>query len=151
MKVAVTVLFALLLSLGALAQTRDPLARARELVSAKNLTTGRLDTQTRAPRHIIFSEGQYVHFAAAVNRAKFEKPRSQMTREELLERDNAEGQYGTYRIEGNKVTRTIASAMDPNNEGRETTSEFRIDGDILIVTGVNRQGQVTEDRYRKLH
>jgi hypothetical protein len=41
--------------------------------------------------------------------------------------------------------------MDPNNEGREATSEFRIDGDILIVTGVNRQGQVTEDRYRKLH
>jgi len=30
------------------------------------------------------------------------------------------------------------------------TAEFKIDGDTLIVTGTNPQGQSTEQRFRRL-
>jgi len=41
-----------------------------------------------------------------------------------------QGQYGTYRVEGNKVIRKIVSAADARNEGPEDTLEFRIEGDL---------------------
>lgn len=73
-----------------------------------------------------------------------------MTREQLLERTQMQGQYGTYRIEGNKLIRTASSAANPANEGVEIVSEFRIEGDTLITTGINVGGDRFENRYRRL-
>ena len=132
------------------AQGTDPLAGAWEQTSAQNITTGESQTIAPAPLHVIYSNGHYVQFRAATNRAKIDTPRENRTREQLVDLSNAAGQYGTYQVSGGKFTRRIVSAFEPSNEGREVTADFKIEGDTLIVTGTNAQGQKTEQRFRRL-
>ena len=73
-----------------------------------------------------------------------------MTKEEMVDRLRMQGQSGTYRVEGVRLIKKTITAADPNNEGRENTSDFRIEGDMLITTSVNTQGQKSESRFRKL-
>lgn len=146
---AVTLAFPLLVN-SAFAQSTDPVGGAWEQVSAKNLKTGEMQQLTTPPVHLIYRDGHYVQFAAAANRAKGNTPRPEMTKEQLVERYNLQGQYGTYRVAGNKLTRRSISAALPDNEGRETTSDFRIEGDTLIVTATGANGGMTESRYRRL-
>jgi hypothetical protein len=134
----------------ALAQSADPVAGAWELVSAKNLKTGEMQQLTTPPLHVVYRDGHYVQFAAAANRTKGNTPRAEMTKEQLVERYNLQGQYGTYRVAGNKLTRRTISAALPDNEGRENSSDFRIEGDTLIVTATGANGGLTESRYRRL-
>jgi hypothetical protein len=134
----------------ALAQSTDPVGGAWEQVSAKDLKTGEMQQLTTPPVHLIYRDGHYVQFAAAANRAKGNTPRAEMTKEQLVERYNLQGQYGTYRVAGNKLTRRTISAALPDNEGRENASDFRIEGDTLIVTATGANGVVTESRYRRL-
>lgn len=140
----------MLLPVNALAQAKDPIAGAWEQVSSKNLTTGESQQPATPPLHLIYSDGHYVQFTAAANRAKGNTPRAQMTKEQLIERYNVQGQYGTYRVAGSKLTRKIISAAAPDNEGRESTTDFRTEGDMLIVVSKNADGQSTEARYRRL-
>jgi hypothetical protein len=136
----------LVMSIGLSAQGRDPVSGAWELVANSSAAQG-LPTP---PLHLIYSNGHYVQFTAAAKRAKHQKPRNEMTREELLERYQVQGQYGTYRIEGKKLIRKSISAANPNNEGLEATSDFRVDADTLIVTSQNAQGQTQEVRFKRL-
>jgi hypothetical protein len=149
MRLRVLLLAFTLIPVVAAAQAADPLAGAWERTGARNLTTGQ--PQPQAPvLHVIFSNGHYVQFGAAANRAKLAVPRDKMTREQLLERGDMQGQYGTYRVDGNKLTRRIISAADPNNEGRDAAQEFKVDGDVLTITNTNQQGQKVETRFRRL-
>jgi hypothetical protein len=145
--VLASVLF--LLPFSASAQAKDPVAGAWEQVSSKNLKTGAMAQMPTPALHLVYADGHYVQFTAAAKRAKGNIPRPQMTKEQLVERYNLQGQYGTYRVAGNKLTRHIVSAALPDNEGRETTSDFRIEGDTLIVTTTGADGG-TENRYRRL-
>ena len=140
----------LLLSIGLSAQGRDPVAGAWEAIANPNPPAGAPQNIQNPPLHLIYSNGQYVQFTAAAKRTKSQKSNAEMTKEELLERLQMQGQYGTYRVEGNKLIRKTIAAAQPNNEGRETTADFRIEGDILIVTGQNAQGQKTENRFKRL-
>ncbi len=150
MRLGLAVLALSLLPIGVFAQAKDPVAGPWEQVSVKNVTTGAMQEQPTPPLHLIYANGHYVQFTAAANRAKSPTPRAEMTKEQLVERYNLQGQYGTYRVTGNKLTRKAASAASPDNEGRESTSEFRLEGDVLIVTATNGQGQSTEARFRRL-
>ena len=108
------------LASSAFAQSADPVGGAWEQVSAKDLKTGQMQQLTTPPLHLVYRDGHYVQFAAAANRAKGNTPRAEMTKEQLVERYNLQGQYGTYRVAGNKLTRRTISAALPDNEGRET-------------------------------
>ena len=143
-------LLAVLLIPGSAIAQGDPLAGAWEQISARNVTTGQAQQQTPPALHVVYTGGHYAQFRAAANRAKLDVPRDKMTRDQLVERGNMQGQYGTYRVAGNKLTRKIVSAADPANEGREAVSEFRIEGDTLTLLGTNPQGQNTENRFRRL-
>jgi hypothetical protein len=112
----------------------------------QNIKTGEMQKLLPAPLRLVYSDGHYVQFRAAANRAKIQMPRNEMTKEQLLERLDMQGQYGTYRIEGNRLTRKVLSAADPTNEGREATVEFRIEGDTLITTGTGSGGRHRADR-----
>ncbi len=125
-------------------------AAAWEQTAVKNLTTGVAQQLAPPALHVLYSNGQYVQFRAAANRTKTDTPRDKMTLSQLLERSDVQGQYGTYRIAGNKLTRNTVSAADPNNEGREFVAEFKINGDDLIVVGPNLQGQSIETHFRRL-
>ena len=73
-----------------------------------------------------------------------------MTKEELLQRTYLAGQYGTYRISGNKLMLKVVNAAEPLNEGLELTQEFRVDGDSLVIIGTNTRGETYETRFRRL-
>jgi hypothetical protein len=134
----------------AIAQTGDPIAGAWERLSMKNVKTGEMVRFVPPPMHIIYSDGQFVFFQANGGRPRLQKPRDEMTKEELWERSNLAGQYGTYRISGNKLMLNVVSAADPLNEGLEITQEFRVDGDSLVVIGTNTRGETYETRFRRL-
>ena len=150
MKLHPAILVVLLLPVGVFAQGPDPIAGAWEGVSGKNVTTGAALPDLTPPLHVIYAGGHYVQFTAAANRAKVATPVAEMTKEQLLDRYRMQGQYGTYRVQGNKVIRKIVAAANPNNEGNETTSDFRIAGDTLIITSTNPQKQTIETRFRRL-
>ena len=145
--VLASVLFLLPFSVSA--QSKDPVAGAWEQISSKNLKTGAMAQMPTPALHLVYADGHYVQFTAAAKRAKGNTPRAEMTKEQLVERYNLQGQYGTYRVAGNKLTRRIISAALPDNEGLESTSDFRIEGDILIVTTSGANGG-SENRYRRL-
>ena len=140
----------MVLTVPAVAQNRDPVAGAWESVSMTNVKTGEMVRFTPPPLHVIYGDGQYVQFQANGGRPKIQTPRDQMTREELVERSNLQGQYGTYRVAGNKLILHVTSAADPLNEGLEITQDFRVDGDVLIATVTNSRGETYESRFRRL-
>ncbi len=150
MKTCLGILAALLVSATTLAEPGDPVAGVWEQVPGKNVTTGEIQRLEVPPLRIIFSNGYFVQFRAAANRAKIQVPRDQMTKEQLLERYNMQGQYGTYRASGSQLVRKTLVAADPNNEGREGASDFRVEGDVLIISNTNAQGQTLEGHYQRL-
>ena len=149
MKVQALVIF-LLLTVPVVGQARDPVAGAWESMSMTNVKTGEMVRFEPPPLHVIYADGQFVQFQANGGRAKIQKPRSRMTREELLERSNLQGQYGTYRVVGNKLILHVVAAADPLNEGLEITQEFRIEGNVLVGTVTNSRGETYETRLRRL-
>jgi anti-sigma28 factor (negative regulator of flagellin synthesis) len=150
MKHRLAVIAFLLLPVAVIAQAKDPVAGAWERVSVKNTKTGEVQAEPAPPLHLVMSDGHYVQFSAAAKRAKGNTPREQMTKEQLVERYNLQGQYGTYRVAGSKLTRKIVSAASPDNEGRESTADFRIEGDAMIASSAGADGAATETRYRRL-
>jgi len=138
----------------ATAQGKDPLAGAWEQTSAKNLSTGRVADPAKPPLHVIYADGQYVQFTAAADRQKVDVGRgniSDLTKEQLIDRLRIQGQYGTYKVTGAKVTRHVVSAVSTANEGRETTSDFQVKGDELILTATNQQCEKNESHFKRLH
>jgi hypothetical protein len=149
-KAHMAALAALLVSATTLAQTSDPVAGVWEQIPGRNVTSGETQRLEAPPLRIIFSDGYFVQFRAAANRAKIQVPREQMTKEQLLERYNIQGQYGTYRISAGRLVRKTLVAADPNNEGREGASDFRVERDVLIISNRNAQGQTLEGHYKRL-
>jgi len=146
------------LPMSSAAQSRDPIAGAWEVVSVKDLDSGVVSqpasVSAGTPLHVIYTDGHYVQFAAAKGRPKLATPSAEMTREQLAERSRMQGQYGTYKVAGNTVVRNIVSAADPNNEGIESKSEFKVVGDSLTTTNIAAfgpsQGHKVETTYKRL-
>jgi hypothetical protein len=149
------------LPMSAAAQSRDPIAGAWEVVSVKDLDTGVVSQAASGtgpsagtPLHVIYADGHYTQFAAAKGRPKLTTPREEMTREQLAERSRMQGQYGTYKVTGNTVVRNVVSAANPNIEGIESKSEFKVVGDTLTTTDVAAlgpsQGHKVETTYKRL-
>jgi len=149
-KLLPAVLALLLVPVVAIAQTPDPIAGAWERLSMTNVKTGEMVRFIPPPMHVIYSDGQFVGFQANGDRPRLQKSPKDMTKEELLQRTYLAGQYGTYRISGNKLMLKVVSAAEPLNEGLELTQEFRVDGDSLVIIGTNTRGETYETRFRRL-
>lgn len=151
MKLAPLACAVAVLSITVSAQSKDPIAGAWELAAQKNLTTGAAQTPIKPPLHVIYADGRYVQFTAAADRKNIDKPTAEMTKDELVDRLRMQGQYGTYRVAGGRLTRKIVIAAFPPNNGRESTSDFRVEGDTLIIVSTNATTkEKTESRYRRL-
>ncbi len=136
-----------------MAQGKDPLAGAWEQTSAKNLSTGQVQEPQKPPIHVIYADGQYVQFTAAADRQQLDVAPGKigdLTKDQLVDRLRMQGQYGMYKVTGQKVTRHVAAAAAPANVGRDNTADFQIKGDELIFTATNSQGQKTETHYKRL-
>ena len=132
------------------AQSKDPVAGSWELAAQKNLTTGAAQTSQNPPLRVIYANGYDIQFTAQADRKKIDKPTAELTKDEMVDRLRMQGQSGTYRLEGPKLIKKVVTAAAPSNEGREFTSDFRIEGDMLVTTSENAQGQKSESRFRKL-
>ena len=148
-RIVVALLFVFVFAYGAraLAQPQNPLVGAWERVSAKN--DEGIDVQPPEPvAFVIFTaDGYFSQTVIPTGRTKLKKPLEDMTKEELLHRfQNLFAWRGTYTVSGNTLTRRIISHTNPNIEGTEFVQEFRIDGDLLILT---RPGTKFETRFRR--
>jgi hypothetical protein len=150
MKLARIACVAVLLSVAVSAQSRDPIAGAWEMTAQKNLTTGEATTLPKPALRVIYADGYYVQFTAEADRKSSDKPTAELTKDELIDRLRMQGQNGTYRIQGGKLTRQTVIAAFPPNNGRANTLDFRIEGGSLITISTNAEGQKTETRFRKL-
>ena len=133
-------------------EDRDRMAGVWEMVSSKNLSTG----ATAQPGNIaigmraIYLEGHFVQFAAARDRAKLEQSPAEMTREQLLDRFQVAGLFGTYAVKGNLLSRRIIAAANPLAEGNELTGEYRLEENTLVIVRPNGTQQKVEERWRRL-
>ena len=148
-RIVVALLFACVFAYGAraLAQHQTPLVGAWERLSLKNAEG--VDIQPPEPAaFVIFStDGYFSQTVIPTGRDKLKKPLEDMTKEELLHRfQNLFAWRGTYTVSGNTLTRRIISHTNPNIEGTEFVQEFRIEGDLLILT---RPGSKFEARFRR--
>ena len=158
---ALAIVSLLALPMSTAAQSRDPIAGAWEMVSQKNLGTGAVTQPASGggpsagtPLRVIYADGYYVQFAAAKGRSKLTTPTTEMTREQLAERFQMQGQYGTYKVTGNTLIKNSVSAANPNNEGVELKSEFKVVGDTLTTistpTAGPNQGSKVETTFKRL-
>ena len=136
----------------AVAQSPHPIVGAWERFSIKD-STGTDVTPPPPPAFTIFSaEGFYTQMAIPAGRAKLDKPLADYTKDELLARfARAEARRGQYSISGSRatLTRTYTSSLNPSSEGSAPqVQNFRIDGDVLILTSVV-PGNKSEVRFRR--
>jgi hypothetical protein len=103
----------------------------------------------QSPAFVIFSaNGHFSQTVVPANRPKVNKPVQEMTRDELLARfQGAQARRGTYTIQGNRLTRKDVTNADPNQEGTEQIQQFRVDGDLLILSNPTTKA---EARFRRV-
>src|SRR5262245_6905641 len=131
----------------ALAQHQNPFVGAWERVSAKN--DEGIDVQPPEPvAFVIFSaDGYFSQTVIPTGRNKLKKPLEDMTKAELLHRFQLLfACFGTFTVFAKTLTRRIISHTNPNIEGTELVQEFRIEGDLLILT---RPGSKAEARFQR--
>ena len=148
-RIVVALLFVFVFAYGAsaLAQNQNPLVGSWERLSVKN--DEGVDVQPPEPAaFVIFSaDGYFSQTVIPTGRTKLKKPFEDLTKEELLHRFQLLFAWqGTYTVSGNTLTRRIISHTNPNIEGTQFVQEFRLDGDLLILT---RPGSKFEARFRR--
>jgi hypothetical protein len=154
MRIQDRILFAILALLTvaspALAQPPSPLVGAWERFSFRN-ADGTVGQPPLAAAFVIFSaDGYYSQTSVPTGRNKVNKPLDQLSREELLDRfRNVSIFRGKYTISGTRLTRTFDSVSDPNQEGGQAVQDFRLDGDVLILSGT-APGSQQEARFRRV-
>jgi Lipocalin-like domain len=148
-RIVVSLLFVYVFAYGvsALAQPQNPLVGAWERLALKNAEG--VDIQPPEPAaFVIFSaDGYYSQTVIPTGRNKLKKPLEDLTKDELLHRFQLLFAWrGTYTVSGNTLTRRIISHTNPNLEGTEFVQEFRIEGDLLILT---TPGSKAEARFQR--
>ncbi len=92
-------------------------------------------------------DGQFAQAVLPGNRPQLDQARraeaeerhqsllGRMTKEELVARfQGVEASHGAYTVSGNVISQKHDADLDPNLEGTEQASEFRLEGKTLILT-----------------
>lgn len=134
----------------AAAQSQAPLVGAWERFV--HLIDDGQSTQPPIPAaFLVFSaSGHWSQMAVPIGRPKVNKPVDQLSREELIARFlMIEARRGTYRIDGTRLVRTNSVSANPNEEGTDQIQNFRIEGDVLILTSTDPKSK-REARFRRV-
>jgi hypothetical protein len=102
---------------------------------------------------VIYHDGYFIQFMAAAGRAKLDPAtRPTWTKEQLADRIRMQGQSGTYKLLGSTgIMHNIEMSGDPRNEGTQTTSELRFEGDTLVMIRTLENKDRIETRFRRLN
>ena len=148
-RIVVALLFVFVFAYGAstLAQHQNPLVGAWERFSLKNDEGVDIQPPEPAAFVIFTADGYFSQTVIPTGRNKLKKPLEDLTKDELLHRfQNLFACRGTYTVSGNTLTRRIISHTNPHIEGAELVQEFRLEGDLLILT---RPGSKFEARFQR--
>ena len=151
-RIVVSLLLVCVFAYGAsvLAQNQPPLVSAWERLSLKNDEGVEIQPPEPAAFVIFSADGYYSQTVIPTGRNKLKKLLEDMTKEELLNRFQLLFAWrGTYTVSGNTLTRHIISHSNPNVEGSELVQEFRIEGDLLILTGPGSKAEARFQRAQK--
>ena len=97
---------------------------------------------------IFSSDGVFTQINIAKNRPRVDKPLSQLTNEEFRARfTGVQAVYGTYSVTGDRITRNVIGALNPNNEGEQLTSQFKVEGDTMTALDPKTK---TQARFRRV-
>lgn len=104
-------------------------------------------TQPQFPQAVLIigADGYYSQIAVSPNRNKPQHDFDHRTREELAKQfGGLRASWGTWKVVGNMLVRTVTASEDPGLEGTEMSQEFRFDGEILVV------GSQHGSRFRRM-
>lgn len=134
----------------AFAQANNPLVGTWERFSTTDAQGKPAQPQPPAAFLVFTGNGYFSQSAIPTGRPKINKPLKDMTKEELLARfANVLARRGTYKIDGNKLTRRDIAHTDPNQEGMDAIQTFRIEADVVIL-GNTDPANKTENRFRRV-
>ena len=132
------------------AQTASQLVGSWERFSLRNAEGAVIQPPEPAAFMILTGEGYFSVTAIPTDRKKIDKPLDQLTREELLNwLQHVNVRRGTYTVSGNTLTRKDVSNINPNQEGRESVQQFRLEGDVLIFTNPDPKNKA-EAQWRRV-
>ena len=97
---------------------------------------------------ILTTDGYYARIAIPPGRSEPKNDFDHRTREELMKQfGGVRASYGTYKVTGTRLTRTVTASEDPGSEGKERIQEFRFEGDVLVLKSPDDQ---REARFRRM-
>jgi hypothetical protein len=112
---------------GGAAKTASPLAGTWHNITQPQFPQGVL---------LIGEDGYYCYMVVSPNRGKPAHDFDHRTKEELAKQfGGLRASYGTWKIVDNKLIRTVIAGEEPGSEGKETSQEFRLEGDVLVLGG----------------
>jgi hypothetical protein len=98
---------------------------------------------------MIGADGYYSQIAIPPGRSKPKNDFDHRTREELMKQfGGVRVSYGTWKVAGNRLTRTRTASEEPGKEGTDTNEEFRFEGDVLVLRSQNNQ---RETRFHRMN
>jgi hypothetical protein len=96
---------------------------------------------------ILSPDGYFARIAISPGRSKLKNDFDHRTREELMKQFGGfRAAYGTWNVAGNKLTLVTAASEDPAREGTQSVQEYRMEGNVLVLTSANGQ---REARFRR--
>lgn len=99
---------------------------------------------------VFTASGHWSQVAVPAGRPKVDKSIDQLNREELIARFSmVEARRGTYRVDGTRLVRTNTVSANPSEERTDQIQNFRIEGDVLILTSTDPKSK-REVRFRRV-
>jgi len=115
-------------------------ARIADPASSRNPIVGTWHniTQPQFPQAVLLigEDGYFSQIAISPSRTKPVHDFDHRTKAELAKQFGGfRASYGTWKIVGSKLVRTLIAGEEPGSEGTETAQEFRFEGEILVLGG----------------
>ncbi len=120
-----------------------------EVVEVKDVATGRTEPPRR--EFHMYTESHEMIVLAGSARKKIKKSLADMTAEEVMSQQPIGAGFYRYVVEGDKLLRTNVLALSAYYEGSTFTTEFEVEGDVLVTRDRHAaDGRLREWRMRRV-
>ena len=111
--------------------------------------------QPGVTRQIYSADGFYIVLSIPKGRTQPTNPRDQWTKDDWQKLYGGVsvgvwGNFGTYSVSGDKLTRRTTAAVNPTNEGKESVVTFRVEGAVLVLPSTRPNGTKVEEQWQRV-